>query len=188
MLFVDIDVVELSKAVSHALRHAPEVYGLTLDPDGWVEVRNLIQALIRTHPAWQGLSETHLAKMVMQSNKRRHEIAGDRIRALYGHSTSERLRKEIRKPPELLYHGTDPEAAKSILSEGLKPMDRQYAHLSADTETALQVGKRKCARPVILVVNAMEAFESGTAFYVGSGSVWLADYIPPVYISAVPVR
>jgi putative RNA 2'-phosphotransferase len=33
------DNVKLSKAVSQALRHAPEEYGLSLDEEGWVPYR-----------------------------------------------------------------------------------------------------------------------------------------------------
>jgi putative RNA 2'-phosphotransferase len=180
-----MDYTALSKVVSQALRHEPGAYGLQLDPEGWVEVNALLQALKQRSSKWADLTELDLRAMIQRSAKRRHEITAGRIRAFYGHSTSEPLLKEVRKPPELLYHGTDPEAAESILSDGLKSMGRQYAHLSTDTETALQVGKRKTARPVILVVHAGEAFESGTAFYVGNDSVWLADYVPPAYISMV---
>jgi len=184
---MSIDTVELSKAVSHALRHAPEEYGLTLDPEGWVSVRDLISALVRAQPQWGDLREGHLSEMIARSRKRRHEIAGGRIRALYGHSTPKRLWKQPRKPPELLYHGTDPKAAGSILTDGLKSMGRQYAHLSADTQTAYEVGRRKAARPVVLAIRAEAAFESGAAFYEGNDLVWLADYVPPAYISVVPV-
>jgi putative RNA 2'-phosphotransferase len=184
---VNIDTVELSKVVSQALRHAPEAYGLTLDPEGWANVQDLISALSRTHPELGALAESHLSEMIARSRKQRHEIAGGRIRALYGHSTPERLAKQPRKPPELLYHGTDPKAADSILTEGLKSMGRQYAHLSADAQTAYEVGKRKAARPVVLIIRAADAFESGAAFYEGNDSVWLADYVPPAYISVVPV-
>jgi len=65
-------------------------------------------------------------------------------------------------------------------------MGRQYAHLSADTQTAHEVGKRKGARPVILAIRAADAFESGAAFYEGNDSVWLADYVPSAYIYAIP--
>ena len=178
-----IDTTELSKAVSQALRHAPEAYGLSLDPEGWAGMHDLINALVRRHPEWEGLGESHLSEMTARSRKRRHEIAGHRIRALYGHSTAERVAKPLGKPPELLYHGTDPKAAEAILAEGLKPMGRQYAHLSTDTQTAYQVGKRKAARPVILIIRAANAFESGVAFYKGNDSVWLAGYVPRAFIS-----
>jgi RNA:NAD 2'-phosphotransferase (TPT1/KptA family) len=105
--FVASSDAELSKTVSHALRHEPSAYGLVLDGEGWVSVQDLVAALKRKHPAWQNLDEHQLQQMVERSQKQRHEIIGGRIRALYGHSTAERLAKQAGVPPEILYHGTD---------------------------------------------------------------------------------
>jgi putative RNA 2'-phosphotransferase len=46
------DLVKLSKTMAHALRHAPEAYGLTLDADGWVAIEALIAGLQR-RKIWQ---------------------------------------------------------------------------------------------------------------------------------------
>jgi putative RNA 2'-phosphotransferase len=179
-----MDYAALSKTVSHALRHDPEAYGLDLDPDGWVAVRELLVALRQRSAEWAQVSEAELSAMIQGSAKRRHELAGGRIRALYGHSTPDRIPREAQRPPEFLYHGTDAVAATEILKEGLKPMGRQYVHLSPEVETAREVGKRKGAGPVILVVRALEAFKCGVAFYEGNPSVWLADHVPATFFSA----
>jgi len=71
---------------------------------------------------------------------------------------------------------------KSIKEKGLQPQGRQYVHLSADVETALQVGKRRDIKPVLLIVNALEAWSEGIKFYLGNDKVWLADAIPSKYI------
>ena len=63
------------------------------------------------------------------------------------------------------------------------PMNRQYVHLSADLETAREVGRRKSRQPVVLVVDAGAAHDDGVRFYHGNQTVWLADGIPPRYIS-----
>jgi putative RNA 2'-phosphotransferase len=181
-----MDYASLSKVISHALRHEPEAYGLTPDSEGWVSVGALIGALARQSPSWAALSESDLHNTIRLSAKRRHELKDGRIRALYGHSTSGRIEKQVKQPPEMLYHGTDSLAASLILVEGLKPMARQYAHLSADPATAQTVGMRKSRHPTILVVRAGEAWRSGVAFYVGNESVWLADHVPPAFISTAP--
>ena len=69
-----------------------------------------------------------------------------------------------------------------IMQSGLKPMNRQYVHLSMDVETAVQVGSRKAPKPIILTVNAKEAYQAGVPFYEGHDLVWLADAIPPQFI------
>ncbi|MDJ0691021.1 MAG: RNA 2'-phosphotransferase [Xenococcaceae cyanobacterium MO_188.B32] len=85
-------------------------------------------------------------------------------------------------PPEILYHGTDPESAAIILSEGLKPMARQYVHLALNKDDAEQVGMRKSPHPVILKVYALKAFEAGISFYEGNDRVFLSEPIPARYI------
>ena len=109
---------------------------------------------------------------IARSDKVRFEIKDDKIRALYGHSSSSipfnKIQKIASKPPDILYHGTSPSATKNIMSEGLRPMNRQYVHLSADKNTALQVGKRKTIlkkegeqQPVIIAIYAIEAYNTG---------------------------
>lgn len=61
-------------------------------------------------------------------------------------------------------------------------MNRQYVHLSADTETATQVGKRLDNQPVVLEINTKKAMENGIPFYIRNEKVWLADSVPPQFI------
>jgi putative RNA 2'-phosphotransferase len=105
-----------------------------------------------------------------------------RIRALYGHSTPQKLLKEPAAPPAILFHGTAPKTVALIRKEGLRPMGRQYVHLSADIPTATQVGRRKAKDPVILPIRAAEAHEAGMRFYRGNDLVWLADAVAPAFI------
>jgi RNA:NAD 2'-phosphotransferase (TPT1/KptA family) len=95
------------------------------------------------------IEKQNLEEMIARADKVRFEIKDDKIRALYGHSSSyssfipfTKIQKIASKPPDILYHGTSPYTAKNIMSEGLRPMNRQYVHLSTDKNTALQVGKR----------------------------------------------
>lgn len=179
----DIDLRRLSKTVAHALRHAPWLYELELDEDGWTDVGALLISLRRHRRQWRALAEADLQRMVDAAAKRRYEMESGRIRALYGHSTAAKIRKEPTTPPPLLYHGTAPETAVLILKQGLKPMSRQYVHLSTNTEMALEVGRRKGSQPLVLKVQARAAHQNDIAFYKGNELVWLADYIPPEFIT-----
>jgi len=130
------------------------------------------------------LSQAELQRAIESSTKRRHEIIGGRIRALYGHSVPNKLRREPAAPPIILFHGTSPEAARKIARDGLKPMSRQYVHLSVDGITAREVGRRKSMTPVLLEVEAGAAHESGVVFYVGNDKVWLAELVPGRFVRA----
>ena len=118
--------------------------------------------------------------------KRRHEIRDGHIRALYGHSFPMRVAFEPACPPAVLYHGTARRFLPSIMEEGLRPMSRQYVHLSADTDMARQVGSRHDRRdpPVVLRVDAAAARGDSVAFYpTGNERVWLCNALPAKYLS-----
>ena len=173
--------VALGKDVSYALRHAPQECGIVLDAQGYTSIQELLNYL--NSSGIHGTVElSDLFKMMEESDKKRHEINGDKIRAYYGHSTSEKIQKTESKPPAVLYHGTSHEAAEKIMQEGLIPNGRQYVHLSCDVKTAQNVGIRKDKRPVILKINAQQANADGFKFYIGNEDIWLADAIPPKYI------
>ncbi len=179
------NIIQLSRKVSYILRHEPWLYELELNDEGWVPVNELLSALQLIRREWVNITENDLIMMIQQSSKQRHELKNGKIRALYGHSTPDKLLKLPAEPPEILYHGTTPKIALIIAKEGLKPMGRQYVHLSVDTETALQVGQRKCLKSVLLTIKAKEAFQNNVNFYKGNDHVWLADNIAAKYIEQV---
>jgi putative RNA 2'-phosphotransferase len=179
---VTVSVTELSKTVSHALRHEPWLYELELDDEGWVPVAQLLDGLHRLGGKWAGVDRAALERMVAESSKARHELGGDRIRALYGHSVPGRIGKERARPPDVLFHGTSPTALRQVLDQGLRPMGRQYVHLSPNRETAVQVGLRKARPCAVLRVDAARAWADGVPFYRGNDLVWLADLVPAGYL------
>lgn len=181
-----MDDRRLSKTIAHALRHAPHLYELELDEGGWAEVETLLQALRQHREQWRGLGVEDLERMMASAAKQRYEMQGGRIRALYGHSLPGKLARVPAEPPEALYHGTAPATARVILEDGIRPMSRQYVHLSVDVETAMEVGRRKGAAPVLLRVQARRAHEEeGVAFYEGNELVWLADFVPGAYCEEI---
>lgn len=179
---MELDLTKLSRTMSHALRHAPQQYGLELDNEGWVSIDTLLEALRRHQRSWRHLQFEQLEQVLTDSSKQRFEIRDGRIRAFYGHSVPTKIEKQSEIPPARLFHGTTPQVLEVIRREGLKPMGRQYVHLSAEPETAIAVAKRRTGRPVILEVRALEAYESGLHFYLGNDTVWLADAIPSEYL------
>jgi putative RNA 2'-phosphotransferase len=175
-------LTRLSRSVSHALRHEPWLYELELDDEGWAPVESVLAALRKQGQEWASLSESDLAQMIAASEKRRHEMKGGRIRAIYGHSVPGKLKRTAAIPPDVLFHGTAPEVVPLIKSSGLLTMGRQYVHLSADAATALEVGQRKAKKPTVLRILAADAHFSGIRFYEGNEKVWLADHVPPQFI------
>jgi putative RNA 2'-phosphotransferase len=176
-----MDYRRLSKFIAYILRHAPWKYELELDDQGWVEVEQLLEAL-RESREWQQVNEEDLRMIIDQSEKKRYELSNGKIRALYGHSIPQKIVKEAKEPPEILYHGTARHFLDSIKANGLLPKGRQYVHLSIDTNIALEVGRRRDDNPVLLKIAARKAWEDGISFYPGNEKIWLADKVPGKYI------
>ena len=168
--------------MSLVLRHKPWLYELELDDGGWTDVRALLDGLRNHNTGWRGLTAADLAEVTAESPKRRYEMQGDRIRALYGHSIPGKLLKTPAAPPEMLYHGTVDSVLGAIRKSGLRPMSRQYVHFSVDRGMASQVAGRKRGQVVILAVRAGEAHRAGVVFYAGNEHVWLTDALPPEFI------
>lgn len=177
-----LDLSRISRVLSHALRHEPWLYELELDDEGWAPLADVLAALGAERTEWSDVTEADLARLIETSSKRRYELGDGRIRALYGHSLADKLNKTPGVPPEILFHGTDPDVVPVIRVTGLLPMRRQYVHLSVEQAMASEVGRRKARQPVILGITARDAHASGVIFYEGNAQVWLADVVPPQFI------
>ena len=141
---------ELSKEISYALRHAPWEYELEMDEGGWVPIAQLLGALHKAKK-WKNICEADLNEMIERSEKKRHEIKDGKIRAFYGHSIPMKILKEVKMPPDILYHGTARRFEQSIMENGLLPQSRQYVHLSQDVETAVHLKLIFCSGIVLSV-------------------------------------
>ena len=168
------ELTKLEKKLCYALRHKPEAFALVLDEEGFASAEDVCKAF--------GIDPETLEKVVEQSDKKRFELTNGKIRALYGHSIPAKIKKEEIIPPEILYHGTSRKAAEAILTEGLKPMKRQYVHLSCEANIAYEVGKRKDRDPAILQIDAGRAYKDGIVFYSGNERNVLVDFVPTEYI------
>ena len=174
---INLDYIKLSKEISYALRHAPWEYELEMDENGFVDIAQLLSAINEEHVYPKTIDKIDILYVIDISDKKRLEICGERIRAIYGHSFPMRIQYKEETPQSTLYHGTARRFLDSIMTEGLKPMSRQYVHLSTDIETAMQVGKRRDSEPVILQINTVDAIKNGIKFYHANDKVWLCKEI-----------
>lgn len=90
--------------------------------------------------------------------------------------------KILRHSPEDFGLSLDPidgnvQAAPVILKQGLRPMKRQYVHLSEGLHFATLAGKRR-GELMILAIDTEKASRAGVVFYYAGNEVWLADAVP----------
>lgn len=173
------DIKKISKKLSLLLRHKPELYGLTLDRQGWCEVDALLAAFRQNG---QPLQQEVLETVVSLNDKKRFSFSEDgrRIRANQGHSIDIELGYEAVSPPETLYHGTATRFLDRIFKSGLQKQKRHHVHLSPDLETASKVGVRH-GKLAILSIDARQMAIDGHLFYRSPNGVWLTDQVPVGY-------
>ncbi len=172
----------LSKLLALLLRHQADAHGLSLDPEGFVPLDELLAAINR-QSKWDWVRAEHVEQVIAQQEKRRYEIVDGDIRAIYGHSLATAISYPAVEPPDVLLHGTARRFVDTILREGLRPMNRQYVHLTDDPALAQLTGRRRDAKPAILRIEARRAHVAGIAFFQADNGVFLAKQVPAEYIA-----
>lgn len=172
--------VELGRFISLILRHKPEAIGIKLDPNGWAEVDKLIDGIYK---AGKRIDREILERIVSENNKKRYSFNEDhsKIRANQGHSVKVDVELKEAVPPDILFHGTAERFLDSIKISGITKQSRQHVHLSADKETAVQVGKRH-GKPVVLSIDTVQMRKDGYKFYLSENGVWLCEDILWKYV------
>ncbi len=174
-------LIRLSRALAHALRHAPQRYDFDVDEEGWVLIDDVLNAL-KKERAWKNIKRADLEDMIAKSAKTRYELRGDRVRAVHAQSPAAPVAMRPERPPLILYHGADPEHADKIKVEGLSCMTHKHVPLATTPEEALEASRLKTKDPIILNIDAHRAYESGVPFYKDNDQIWLAENVPPEYI------
>ena len=171
--------IKLSKFLSLVLRHEPGAAGITLDENGWADVEDLLAGVRR---AGRQIDMDTLERIVRENNKQRYSFNEDhtKIRANQGHSIQVDVELKEAAPPQYLFHGTASRFLPAIQREGIRKMDRQYVHLSADFQTALSVGRRH-GSPVVITVDAAAMARDGVTFWLSANGVWQCEYVSPNY-------
>ena len=163
--------VKLGKFISLILRHKPETIDLKLDENGWADTKELIEKISKSG---REIDFETLERIVNENNKKRYSFNEDK--------TEVNLELKEVVPPAVLYHGTAFKNVESIKKEGIKKMERQHVHLSADLETAKNVATRHSSKYVILEIDTEAMLKENYKFYLSENKVWLTDFVPSKFI------
>lgn len=160
--------------LSYLLRHNPSDADLHMDGHGWVSVEELNRVF----------DVNTISEIVATDDKGRYEFNLDRtmIRACQGHSINVNMEFKEFVPEGKLYHGTAERFVDKIVdSGGLKPMSRQYVHLSRDYDTAVKVGNRH-GKPAVYEIDAVRMYRDGIKLYISHNDVVLVERVDMMYM------
>lgn len=182
-----MNLTEISKYISLILRHKPEVIGIKMFYDGYVDSFELVVGISKKYPDFDF---TDLEMIVYSDEKQRYSFNEDKtkIRANQGHSVNVDVGLEKCNPPTFLYHGTSQKYVESIDKFGLIPKERLYVHLSSDIQTAINVGKRHGKDIVVYRVNSLSMWQRGYEFYISKNGVFLTEGVPPMFLTKIDLK
>ncbi|MFK4112075.1 RNA 2'-phosphotransferase [Streptomyces sp. NPDC002176] len=168
----------ISRTLAYHLRHDT---GIARDDQGWVSVDTLAVTL---EPKLS-VSAEELISVARAVTENRFEVREGFIRARYGHSRPAAIEYKVRQPENSLYHCTSTAALRDVFErgDGLRPMTRQWVHLTTDRAAALTAGKRH-GPCVLLCVSDPSGLECRHA----GGDTWLAAHVPPEALRVVPLH
>ncbi|MEG0870022.1 MAG: RNA 2'-phosphotransferase [Hafnia sp.] len=175
---------KMSVSLCYFLRHDPGKIDLYLDSQGWANIEELIAKSADHCP---GLDRQTLLKIVADDAKGRYGLSEDgvRIRCVQGHSsTSVKIKHTTKIPPPVLYHGTASRFYEAIMKKGLLPGKRQHVHLSTESSTAIEVGKRH-GEPVVLQIDTRAMVNKGYSFFLADNGIWLIESVPAQFIQRI---
>lgn len=70
-------LTKISKYLSFILRHEPESIGMTLDPEGWLEIETLVQ---NANARGKSIQAAQIHEVIALSEEKRFEISEDSLR------------------------------------------------------------------------------------------------------------
>ena len=108
-----IEANSLGRILALVLRHAPEKFDVEMDLNGWVNSRELSEAIQNKRRHFHWLRGWHFEAIANADTKGRYQVEGEMIRATYGHSIELELDLPTDDIPEALYWPCDPETVST---------------------------------------------------------------------------
>jgi putative RNA 2'-phosphotransferase len=166
----------LTKFIAYILERRPDEFGLVIDSEGYIKIKELLKAL-NEEKGFSYVRRSHLNEILYSIANPPFEIAGKRIRA--------RNRDLLPRPdvardlPKLLYTYIRRKAHPFVADKGIFPSGYHQVVLTAKRNLAERIGKRIDPQPVILTVQVQKSLDNGVRFYQAGGLLFLATSIPP---------
>jgi putative RNA 2'-phosphotransferase len=171
--------------LAYVLGRRPDEFGLVPDPEGFLPVKEVLQAL-HEEPDWTYVRQGHIQEVLVGKERHAFENINDRLRAVdrsWSWPTS-----PLKPPalPRLLLVPIRRRAHPVVMDGGLKSATETPLVLAKEREMALRIGRRRDQEPILIEVLAVRAAEEGTEF-LSFGDLFLSKDIPVRFIAGPPV-
>jgi putative RNA 2'-phosphotransferase len=173
---------KLGKIIEYILLYRPDEFGLFLNDDGALPLKELMWAL-QEETGLKHIRLGHLKELAYSGLELAFTLEEKHIRPKreINQTTSDTL------PPRLLFFAARRKSYPAILKHGLRPGSRPYVPLATTEEMALRIAKRRDPKPILLPVHAAEAHDSGHPFFTCGDLLYLVKTLPARFLSGPPL-
>ena len=169
-------VKTLSKFLAYILERRPDEFGLVIDSEGYIKIKELLKAL-NEEKGFRHVRRSHLNEILCSTMNPPFEIVGNNIRAKHrDHLPRHDAAHDL---PKLLYTCIRRKAHPFVKDKGIFPSRYHQVVLSPRRDLAERMGKRSGPEPIVLTVHVQKSIDYGVSFYQAGGLLFLADSIPP---------
>lgn len=178
------DPKQLEKLMSYILGRRPDEFGLVLNDQGFVLLKDLLKA-ISEEPRWGYVRKSHIHEVLMTSCEKSFVLEDDKIKTACRDDGLDPEEEIV--PPKLLYHCVRRRAYPVVCQQGIIPLGHPRVYLATTKELAQRMGKRRDPAPVLLTVQAQRAFEAGVKFAKQGKLIYITDHVPVGYFTGPPL-
>ncbi len=177
-------IEQFAKFSAYVLGRHPDEFGLVLNDNGYIKIKEFIQAVTETD-GWRHIRNSHINDMLLMLDNPPVEVDQNRIRAI----DRSRLDHYIKcdNPPKLLYACIKHKSYISVLDKGIRPTVHASVICSKDQKMAKLIGRRRDNQPILLTVHVRNMLKQGYEFLHAGDMLYLTDFIPPDCFTGPPL-
>ncbi len=177
-------IEQFAKFSEYVLGRHPDEFGLVLDDNGYIKIKEFIQAITETD-GWRHVRSSHINDMLLMLNEPPIEFDENRIRAKDRSRLSSAAVCE--NPPKLLYVCIKHKSYLSVLDKGIFPTAHARIICSKDTEMAERIGKRRDNQPTLLTIHVSKMKDQGLQFLHAGDLLYQTDFVPSDCFTGPPL-
>jgi len=178
----------LAHLLEYVLGKGPDEFGLMLDPEGWVSLKQLSQALSEEEH-WRGLTPNRILDLRWALPEAPFEIEEKRAR-LRPDSPGALAspRREPAPAPSILYYGSRRKPYPVYLTKGIRLAGEEGIVLAREKAMALRIASRREPKPILVEVSTRVAEEMGARFSAYGQTLFVVDWLPKEALSGPPLK
>lgn len=175
---------QLAKLIDYILGRRPDEFGLVLDADGFVKIKELLKA-INEEESFRYVRRAHLDEILLTVPDHAFEISDNLIRSKFRDRLPQR--GYAMHPPKLLYTCVRRKAYPHVHEKGIRPTGYSQIILSSSRKMAERMGRRVDHSAVMLTVQVQNSVDQGVVFLQAGENIFLADFIPAPCFTGPPL-